>query len=206
VTPPGANGTITRIRLGGEDEERGRGGDGEACDHFFSWRTDMMRAFLHGLAVGVALILGACAGWTGGDAPRVTVAGIEALDGEGLELRMLVKLRVVNPNDFPIDYDGIAVRLEVDGRTIASGAAGEKGTVPRFGEAVVGLPVNVSLVDVARHAFHLFGRDTPGPLHYRLEGKLGSPGFGATRFVTEGDLNLPVEAAAPLAGSGKKPL
>jgi len=49
-----------------------------------------------------ALILCGCAALATHDPPRVTVASIEPLEGEGLELRMLVKLRVVNPNDFPI--------------------------------------------------------------------------------------------------------
>jgi len=150
-----------------------------------------MRAFFRGLATSLLLTLAACAAWTGGDPPRVTVAGIEALGGDGMELRMLVKLRVVNPNDFPIEYDGLAVKLDVQGRTIASGASNERGAVPRYGEAIIALPVSVSLVDVARHALRLFQGDAQGPLHYRLEGKLNSPVYGMTRFQSEGDLRLP---------------
>ena len=46
-----------------------------------------------------ALAATACASLSGSDPPRVSVAGIEALPGEGLELRFLVKLRVQNPNE-----------------------------------------------------------------------------------------------------------
>ena len=54
-----------------------------------------------------------CAGMQRQDPLQVTVAGIESLPGEGMELRMLVKLRVQNPNDAPLDYDGVYVKLDV---------------------------------------------------------------------------------------------
>jgi LEA14-like dessication related protein len=147
------------------------------------------------LLLAVALILCGCAALATRDPPKVTVASIEPLDGDGLELRMLVRLRVVNPNDFAIDYDGVYLKLDVQGRTIATGVSDEKGSVPRFGESIVPVRVTLSLVDVARHALRMFNRreGPPEELRYRLEGKLGSPLFGATRFETEGDLRLPRE-------------
>jgi LEA14-like dessication related protein len=147
------------------------------------------------LALVVALMISACAVLAPRDPPRVTVVGIEPLDSEGLEMRMLVKLRVVNPNDFPIDYDGIYVKLDVQDRTIATGVSDEKGQVPRFGEAVVPVRVSLSMVDVVRHAFRMFNRreGPPEELHYRLEGKLNSPLFGSTHFQSEGNLRLPTE-------------
>ncbi len=41
------------------------------------------------------------------------MAGIDSLPGEGLAVRMLVKLRVQNPNDAPIENDGVYIRLDV---------------------------------------------------------------------------------------------
>jgi LEA14-like dessication related protein len=151
----------------------------------------MTRVLSRVAAICVAMVLGACAAWTGADPPRVTVAGIEAEGADGMELHVLVKLRVVNPNDFPIEYDGLAVKLEVQGRTIASGASNERGAVPRYGESIIALPVNISLVDVVRNAVRIFTGEATAPLHYRLEGKLNSPLYGMTRFQSEGDLRLP---------------
>ena len=50
----------------------------------------MRRALMIALT---ALLLGACASLPNQDPLQVTVAGIESLPGEGMELRMLVKLR-----------------------------------------------------------------------------------------------------------------
>ena len=56
----------------------------------------------------------------GRDPLKVTVAdGIEPLQGQGMEMRMMVKLRVQNPNDAPVDYSGVAVDMEVQGKSFA---------------------------------------------------------------------------------------
>ena len=140
---------------------------------------------------GLALLLASCAGFRALDPPRVTVAGIDLVSFEGLEMRMLVSLRVQNPNGLPIDYDGVQVKLDIEGKTVASGVSDEHGSIPSYGESVVALPVTLSLVDLGRQALRMFRDGTPETMHYVLEGKLGSPLFGATRFRSEGDLALP---------------
>ena len=47
----------------------------------------------------VLMGLTACATLSDRDPLQVTVAGIESLPGEGMEMRLLVKLRVQNPNE-----------------------------------------------------------------------------------------------------------
>jgi LEA14-like dessication related protein len=143
------------------------------------------------LLLGLALILCACAALPSLDPPRVTVADIDDIAFQGLELRMLVRLRVQNPNALAIDYDGIEVRLDVQGKTVAHGVSAERGRIPGYGEGIVSLPVTISFVDLGRHALRMFDGGAPESLRYSLEGKLGSPLFGATRFRREGELRLP---------------
>ena len=128
----------------------------------------------------------------GGEPLQVNVADIESLDGQGLEWRMLVKLRVQNPNDAPVEYDGVYLKLDVLDKTFATGVSDERGTIPRFGEAVVSVPVTVSTINIVRHAIDMAtGGKAPEKISYRLEGKLNSPGFGSTRFDSHGELALP---------------
>ena len=87
----------------------------------------------------------------------VTVAGIEPLQGQGLEMRMLVKLRVQNPNDSQIDYNGVSLKLDVQDKTLASGVSDQAGTVPRFGEAVIEVPVTISAMNIARQVMGAMG-------------------------------------------------
>ena len=143
------------------------------------------------LAILAAALLGACAGMPGRDPLQVAVAGIEPLAGEGLELRMLVKLRVQNPNDAPLDYDGVYVKLDVLDSTFATGVSSERGTVPRYGETVIGVPVTVSAMRMVTYALRMLDGKPVDKLNYRLEGKLNGAGFGSTRVQAQGELALP---------------
>lgn len=121
----------------------------------------------------------------------MSVAGITPLPGQGMELRMLVKLRVQNPNDLPIDYSGVALQMDVQGKTFASGVSDDTGAVPRFGEAVISVPVTISAFSMIRQAAGMMqGRDLK-KISYEMKGKLASPGFGTRRFSTEGEFDLP---------------
>jgi LEA14-like dessication related protein len=143
------------------------------------------------LALGVALLLNACATLPGREPIQVSVAGIDPLPGEGLEVRLLLKLRVQNPNDAPIDYDGISLKLDVQGQTYGSGVSDARGTIPRFGESVLEVPVTISTLRVALQAFgHVRDGKAPEKLKYKLKGKLGGTGFGAMSFATEGELDF----------------
>jgi LEA14-like dessication related protein len=155
------------------------------------------------LLLAVASLLTACASLQQRDPLQVTVAGIEPMQGQGMELRMLVKLRVQNPNDAPIDYDGVSLKLDVQGKTFATGVSDESGSVPRFGESVIAVPVTTSAMRMVRQALGMMGDKGTGTgapkINYSLTGKLNGPTFGAVRFESKGDLELPT--VPPPAGS-----
>ena len=144
----------------------------------------------------LALTLTACAAFFDHDPLNVQVAGIQPLPGEGLELRMAVKLRVQNPNDRPLDYDGVALELEINGRNLASGVSDASGTIPRFGETVLSVPMTISAFSAARQALGLAEHIGMDEVPYVLRGKLaGGRTFGTQRFIEKGTLNL--EGALP---------
>ena len=165
-----------------------------------------LRPLLLGL---LALVLSACATLPERDPPQVTVAGIEPLQGQGLELRLLVKLRVQNPNDAAIDYDGVFVRLDVQERTLATGVSDARGSVPRFGEAIVAVPVTISAFRMARQVVGAVGAMERGTaadkIRYQLRGKLSGTGFRSVRFDAKGEFALPGAAApTPAGGAGAR--
>jgi LEA14-like dessication related protein len=144
--------------------------------------------------------LAGCAGWVGVDPLKVQLAGVESLPGQGLELRLAVKLRVLNPNDAAVDYDGVALDLELRGLDFASGVSDARGTVPRFGEAVIVVPVTVSAFAIARQ-LGSFAMGDRSKVSYRVRGKLAGTGFGGLRFESGGEFDLP----AGLAGTAPAP-
>lgn len=150
-----------------------------------------LRFFLVGICALLAVTLGGCAALAPRDPVRIQVVGIEPLAGQGLEARMAVKLRVQNPNETPIDYDGISLELELNDRQFATGVSDQRGSVPRFGETVVSVPVSVSAFDAMRQALRLADGAAAGPIPYVLRGKLAGAAFGSTRFSDQGMLSLP---------------
>ena len=145
------------------------------------------------VALGTMIFPG-CASLQSRDPLQVTVAGIEPLQGQGLELRLNVKLRVQNPNDTPVDYDGVAVQMDVQGKTFATGVADLAGSVPRYGESVITVPVTISAFRMARQVMGAMKGGGIDRIDYEMKGKL-SGGFSPTRFATKGSFNLPESTA-----------
>jgi len=146
---------------------------------------------LTAVLIVTALTLTACASMPGRDPLQVSVADIESLPGEDLEMRMLVKLRVQNPNDAPVEYNGVYVKLDVLGKTFATGVSDERGSIPRFGESIVSVPVTVSMLRMAVNALRMLDGKPVDKLSYKMEGKLDGPMFGSTRFQAQGEFALP---------------
>jgi LEA14-like dessication related protein len=136
-----------------------------------------------------ALALTGCA-WQRMDPPKVTLVGFEPAAVEGLQARTQLKLRVLNPNDAPIEYNGIYVELQVLDRSFASGASNQSGTLPAFGEAIITVPVTVSVLSVVRQAMGLLGGKGVDRITYGMQGKLNTTTSGALQFKSQGELNV----------------
>ncbi|HEY1997988.1 LEA type 2 family protein [Paraburkholderia sp.] len=149
-------------------------------------------AHLCAVAGFAVLTLGGCAGLFGNDPLRVSVAGIEPLDSQGLEMRFNMKLRIQNPNESALDFDGVSVDLQLNGKDFASGVSDQRGNVPRYGETLVSVPLTVPAFTALRQAFSLAGSDAPpGQFPYVLRGRLAGGITGGTRFMDQGTLSLP---------------
>jgi hypothetical protein len=151
-------------------------------DGFGPWRCWVLALLLFALA--------GCAGWPGADPLQVGLAGVEPLPGEGLELRVAVKLRIRNPNDAPVNFDGVALTLELRGLDFASGVSDMQGSVPRFGETVLVVPVTVSTSAMVKQVYTFVMGDR-SKVSFVVRGKLGGSGFGGTRFESKGEFDLP---------------
>lgn len=137
------------------------------------------------------LTLGACALLPNRDPLNINVVGIESLPGQGLEVRLAVKLRLQNPNETAIEYNGVALDLDVNGRLLASGVSDQQGSIGRFSETVLVVPVSVSAFAALRQAVGLTQTQSLDNLPYTLRGKLAGGLFGTMRFKDSGVLSLP---------------
>lgn len=146
----------------------------------------------------LSTLLSSCATLSGIDAPNVRVVGLEPLPSEELEVRFALKLRVQNPNESPLLYDGLSVKLDLDGQGLASGVSDAAGEIPRFSDTVLTVPVSISAFSVVRQFLaratksQSSGSISSEPITYTLNGKLGAPqgNFRVTRFSDSGELDL----------------
>lgn len=151
----------------------------------------------HAVILSLLLLsLSACALFPNRDPVNINVVGLEPLPSQDLEVRFAIKLRVQNPNETAIDYNGIALDLEVNGRPLASGVSDQVGSIPRFSETVVSVPVSVSAFSVLRQTLGLSQTQTLDNLPYVLRGKLAGGVFGTMRFIDSGKLSLPKATSA----------
>lgn len=148
------------------------------------------RAILTGM---LAATLGGCAG-LGHEALNVNVVGLEPLAGEGMEARFALKMRVQNPNDVALEFDGVALALDLRGERFATGVSDAKGVVPRFGETVLTVPVSVPVSAIVQQVIG-FATGDRTRVDYRVRGRLAGPGFGSVHFDSNGEIQLPTAPA-----------
>ena len=144
-----------------------------------------------------SLMLAGCASLAYREPVRINVVGLEPIPGEGMEMRFKVKLRVQNPNETAIDFDGLALDLDLNGHPFASGVSDRAGSVPRFGETLIEIPVSVSAIAVVRQALGVIEGEGKAEVPYALRGRLAGGLLGGMRFADSGTLKLPDPLKTP---------
>lgn len=110
-----------------------------------------LRSKLAGLLVVAALLLslGGCAALSGlRQEPKISVADVRIQDIKAMEGVFLIKLRVINPNDVPLDIHAVSCDLAMNGRHFASGIADSKESIPARGTQLVPVTVYASVLDI----------------------------------------------------------
>ena len=108
--------------------------------------------------------------------PRVPAFSVEGLSVRGVSLSSIgvaVRLRVRNPNGFPLPSGGLDVALALSGARVAHADQARVQTVPGGGSAVVEIPVNIDL---------------------------GGAGLAASSLLSGGDVDVHLTGKADLAG------
>ena len=146
------------------------------------------------LSAGTLALTG-CANLLEQEAVRVNVVGLEPMPGELMEARLALKLRVQNPTESTLNYDGISVELDLRGNSFASGVSNEKGSIARFSETLITVPVSVSAFAVLRQVAGLAtgnGLSGVSRIEYALRGRLAGSGLGGgMRFNASGEIEVP---------------
>jgi LEA14-like dessication related protein len=109
--------------------------------------------------------------------PHLSVVSVRMQSADLFSQKLLVRMRVVNPNQRELPVKGISYRIEVGESELANGASNAPFVVPAMGEAEFDVQVNANL---ASTLLRMYGRggSSPKKLDYRLVGKVAlSSGF-----------------------------
>ncbi|MGI9591597.1 MAG: LEA type 2 family protein [Myxococcota bacterium] len=103
--------------------------------------------------------------------PDVTLANLVPVGASPFEARVRADLRLQNPNDFPITFDGMRFDLEVNEQPFLRAVSDQEITLPRLGEAVVSVEGTTTTVSLWRQIRGL-ASDPAAGIRYRMEGRL----------------------------------
>jgi len=82
-------------------------------------------------------------------------------------------------------------------RTFATGVSDEKGSVPRFGESVIAVPVTISVLRMVKNFIGVMDGKPISSIHYEMSGKLNTGVFSAYRFQSRGEIAMPTSTPEP---------
>jgi LEA14-like dessication related protein len=116
-----------------------------------------------------------CASVANLEAPKLSVVSMKVQSADLFSQRMLVRMRVVNPNDRELPIKGISYRIEVNDAEFAQGESNTAFIVPALGEAEFDVQVTANLASALTKFLSRKREDT---LEYRLVGSVSlSSGF-----------------------------
>jgi LEA14-like dessication related protein len=146
----------------------------------------------HLIGIITTVILSACAALNPHfEEPQVSVNSFKILPGNSINPTFEIGLRVVNPNNIPLNLKGLSYIASIEGNKILSGVANQLPIVPAYGEEEVKLTAQADLFGGIRLLADLMKpRETP--IGYTLKVKLAVGTFALPIYITrEGDLTIP---------------
>jgi LEA14-like dessication related protein len=119
---------------------------------------------------------GGCAVLPRLEAPKLSVVGITVQSADVFSQRLLVRMRVLNPNPRELPVKGISYRIEVNDAQLGHGLTNAPFVVPALGETEFDVQVTTNLAGtLARLLLRSGSKDS---LSYRLVGDVSlSSGF-----------------------------
>jgi LEA14-like dessication related protein len=124
------------------------------------------------------------------EAPKLSVVSLKMQGGDLFSQRVLVRMRVMNPNSRALPIEGLSYTIEINDAELGSGGSAAPFTVPAMGEAEFDMQFTANLAGAI--AKLLTRRNSSEKFDYRLRGNVNlSTGFlRRIPFDERGSVNL----------------
>ncbi|MBU4524107.1 MAG: LEA type 2 family protein [Desulfomicrobium sp.] len=122
------------------------------------------------------------------ESPTVRLVNVMPASSTLFEQRVVLTLRIVNPNPFALSWTGVKVNTRFNDMDLLPAVSSENGRVEALGESVLKVEASASTLDLLRQVLAFQGGQ--GKLTYALDGVLYQGGLnsGTIPFSTEGAL------------------
>jgi LEA14-like dessication related protein len=109
------------------------------------------------------------------EAPKLSVVSLKLQGGDIFSQRVLVRMRVFNPNTRELPIEGLTYTIDVNDAELGNGGTAAPFTVPAMGEAEFDMQITANLAGALAK---LLSRRDSSTLDYRLRGNVNlSSGF-----------------------------
>ncbi len=150
----------------------------------FSVNNHLFCVFL----IALATMLSGCAFSPLADPPRFNLTNIQVQQIGLIEQSFLLTLKIQNPNDKPLNIQGMSFDLDLNGDAFASGVSNQAVYVAGFSEATVDVNVSSSLGGIMDQFQNILQSKS---LRYLLKGKMKLEGISFTvPFKQSGEVAL----------------
>lgn len=123
--------------------------------------------------------------------PQVSVTNFKIVPGGSINPTFEIGLRVINPNAFALNLQGMAYSASIEGIEVFSGVANQLPSIPAYGEGDISIEAQADLFGGFRLLADLL-KPRDKPITYQLQVKLDVGALSLPIYITrEGNLNLP---------------
>jgi LEA14-like dessication related protein len=128
------------------------------------------------LALTCLPLFAGCAALPKYEAPKLSVVSLKVQGGDIFSQRVLVRMRVFNPNARELPIEGLAYTIDVNDAELGNGGTTAPFVVPAMGEAEFDMQITANLAGAL--AKILSRKNSSEALDYRLRGSVNlSSGF-----------------------------
>ena len=142
----------------------------------------------------LALLMFDCAGlYQSMERPRINIANVIPRDIKLFEQVFDLELRIQNPNDTPLEINGLAFELELNDKRFATGVSNQSLVIDRLSSDVIHVQAITTLVGFLRQVAEY--QQTKDPrVTYRIKGSIYSGSTGTKlHFDDSGEIKIPIE-------------
>ena len=153
-------------------------------------RSPTARGFRLLAAVCLPVLLAACAGMRPGyEDPEVSISSFTPVPSESGTPAFEIGLHIVNPNREPLELEGIAYTISVEGRDLVTGVGNDLPVIEGYGEGDVTIQASASVFEGLRLLGDLMSKPRES-LEYEFAAKLDVGAFRpAIRVSDKGQIS-----------------